>query len=92
MMNYYNPFPNCLANPSFAPAFTAFDTALANDVSGSGTIVDVLDAFGGITTPNLCTLTWICGTPPSPTGPDIHPRDPGYSVIANTFAAVIPPS
>jgi len=92
MMNYYNPFPNCLTNPDFATAFTEFDTDLATDVNGFGSIVDVLGAFGGITTPNLCTYTWICGNPPSPTGPDIHPRDLGYMVIANTFAAALPPN
>jgi lysophospholipase L1-like esterase len=90
MMNYYNPFPNCLTNPDFATDFTQFDTDLATDVNGFGSIVDVFGAFGGITTPNLCTDTWMCGNPPSPTGPDIHPRDPGYMLIADTFAAALP--
>ncbi len=56
------------------------------DVSTFGFIVDVLGAFGGITTPNICTYTWIC------TVRDIHPTDLGYNVIANTFAAAIPPN
>lgn len=90
MMNYYNAFPNCLTNPDFATYFTQFEADLATDVNGFGFIVDVLDAFGGITTPNLCTYTWMCGNPPSPTGPDIHPRDLGYSIIADTFAAALP--
>ncbi len=90
MMNYYNPFPNCLKNPDFITGFTQFENDLTTDVNGFGTIVDVLGAFGGITTPNLCTYTWMCGNPPAPKGPDIHPRDLGYSVIADTFAAAIP--
>ena len=92
MMNYYNPFPNCLTTPNaqqFTQAFNEFNTHLAADVSGFGTIVDVFDAFDGITTPNICTYTWMC-TPP-PLVPDIHPTDQGYSVIAKTFAAAIPP-
>jgi lysophospholipase L1-like esterase len=86
MMNYYNPFPNCLANQQFVQDFNTFNTHLANDVSGFGFIVDVFGAFGGITTPNICTYTWICSS-----FHDIHPTDLGYNVIANTFAAAIPP-
>ncbi len=86
MMNYYNPFPQCSANPQFVQDFNEFNTSLANDVSGFGFIVDVFGAFGGITTPNICTYTWICSS-----FHDIHPTDQGYSVIANTFEAVIPP-
>ena len=86
MMNYYNPFPNCLSNPQFAPAFNEFNAHLADDVNGFGSIVDVFDAFGGITTPNICTYTWVC------TVGDIHPTNLGYSVIANTFAAAISPN
>ncbi len=86
MMNYYNPFPNCLASAQFTQAFNEFNTHLATDVSTFGFIVDVLGAFGGITTPNICTYTWIC------TVRDIHPTDLGYNVIANTFAAAIPPN
>ena len=90
MMNYYNPFPNCLATPNAQPfiqAFTEFNKLFTTDVNGCGcgTIVDVFGAFGGITTPNLCTYTWICAVR------DIHPMNLGYSVIANTFAAAIPP-
>ncbi len=53
-------------------------------------IVNVFGAFGGAATPNpnICTYTWMC-TPP-PLGPNIHPTDTGYSVIANTFAAALP--
>ncbi len=90
MMNYYNPFPNCLKNPDFVTDFTQFEADLAADVKGFGVIVDVLGAFGGITTPNLCMYTWMCGDPPAPKGPDIHPRKAGYSIIADTFAAALP--
>jgi lysophospholipase L1-like esterase len=85
MMNYYNPFPNCAASAQFTQAFNEFNTHLATDVGPFGFIVDVFGAFGGITTPNICTYTWICAVK------DIHPTDLGYTVIANTFAAAIPP-
>lgn len=97
MMNYYNPFPNCLTNAQFTQDLTEFNTLLATDARGvGGFIVDVLGAFGGITTPNICTSTWLC-TPPHAPGcvspcPDIHPTDLGYTVIANTFAAALPPN
>ena len=96
MMNYYDPFQNiCLGSPTsaFFDDFNTFNAHLAADVSGFGTIVDVFDAFGsGTTTFNtkLCTYTWFTfGCTTSPTT-DIHPTTLGYSVIANTFAAVIP--
>jgi lysophospholipase L1-like esterase len=88
MMNYYDPFQNIC--PESVAFIQILNQHLAADVSGFGTIVDVFDAFGGATVPNLhiCALTWMC-TPP-PHGPDIHPNDQGYSVIADTFAAAIP--
>jgi lysophospholipase L1-like esterase len=36
---------------------------------------------------NTCTLTWNCT--PAPLGPNIHPNNTGYELIANTFAAVL---
>jgi lysophospholipase L1-like esterase len=96
MMNYYDAFQNICQGPAsaqFVQDFNTFNTHLANDVSQFGIIVDVFSAFGGATTPNpnLCAshlpYTWVCGPPP---GPDIHPTDLGYSVIADTFAAAIP--
>jgi lysophospholipase L1-like esterase len=88
MMTYYDPFQNIC--PASLPFTQILDQHLATDVSGFGIIVDVFGAFGGATTPNLniCTYTWMC-TPP-PLGPNIHPTDQGYSVIADTFAAAIP--
>jgi lysophospholipase L1-like esterase len=35
-----------------------------------------------------CALTWMCAPPPF--GPNIHPTDAGYQVIANTIATLIP--
>lgn len=92
MMNYYDAFQNICRGPAsaqFIQDFDTFNADLARDVSQFGIIVDVFAAFGGATTPNpnLCTYTWMCSPPP---GPDIHPKDPGYSVIADTFAAAIP--
>jgi lysophospholipase L1-like esterase len=37
---------------------------------------------------NDCAWTWFCTKPPI--GPDIHPNDRGYGVIADAFAAVLP--
>jgi lysophospholipase L1-like esterase len=86
MMNYYDPFQNIC--PNSVPFIQTFNQHLATDVSGFGTIVDVYSAFGGSGVPNptICAFTWAC-TP----APDIHPNNVGYSVIANTFAAAIPP-
>jgi lysophospholipase L1-like esterase len=89
MMNYYDPLQNiCPASVAF---FQTVNQHLAADISGFGSIVDVFDAFGGTTipNPNICTLTWAC-TPP-PLGPDVHPTNQGYSIIADTFAAALPP-
>ncbi|HVA70069.1 MAG TPA: GDSL-type esterase/lipase family protein [Acidimicrobiales bacterium] len=37
-----------------------------------------------------CSLTWMCA--PAPFGPNIHPTDAGYHVIARAIAALIPSS
>lgn len=37
-----------------------------------------------------CTLTWMCA--PAPFGPNIHPTDAGYQVIAKAISALIPSS
>jgi lysophospholipase L1-like esterase len=88
MMNYYDPFQNIC--PASVPFTQTLNQHLAADVNGFGIIVDVFGAFGGATTPNpnICTYTWVCT--PAPLGPNIHPTDQGYSVIADTFAAAIP--
>jgi lysophospholipase L1-like esterase len=65
--------------------------------------VNVAQAFGaGVTTPvtapgfatmptdaaKICTLTWMCQ--PAPYGPNIHPNDAGYQVMARALEAVLP--
>jgi len=37
-----------------------------------------------------CTLTWMCA--PKPYGPNIHPSDAGYAVIAKAIAVLLPPN
>jgi lysophospholipase L1-like esterase len=98
MMNYYDPLQNvCQTSPQFIQDFQTFNTDLASDASGFATIVDVFTAFGSANTPytanlKLCALTWFTlGCPNIPQTNDIHPNNTGYSVIASTFAAAIPP-
>jgi lysophospholipase L1-like esterase len=89
LMNYYDPLQNICPNTvHFTQRLNAVLTA---DTKAFGFfIVNVFGAFGGAATPNpnVCNYTWMC-TPP-PLGPNIHPTDLGYSVIANTFAAALP--
>lgn len=91
LMNYYDPYQNiCPDTVHFALRLNAVLTA---DTKAFGfSIVNVFGAFGGAATPNpnICAYTWMC-TPP-PLGPNIHPTNQGYSVIANTFAAAIAPN
>jgi lysophospholipase L1-like esterase len=82
IMNYYDPYQNiCPGQLSYT---LTLNQHLANDVQGYGTIVNVFDAFGGASVPNvnLCSYTWMCHNPA-----DVHPTDRGYQVIANTFRA-----
>jgi len=87
MMNYYDPLQNIC--PNSVKFSKILNRHLAADVQSFGSIVDVFRAFGGSKTPNpnICTLTWMCTAPPL--GPDIHPTNQGYSVIADTFANAI---
>jgi lysophospholipase L1-like esterase len=89
MMNYYDPYQNIC--PNTVPFTKSLNQHLANDASGLASIVDVFTAFGGsgVPNPDLCRLTLMCV--PQPLGPNIHPTNEGYSVIADTFAAAIPP-
>jgi hypothetical protein len=87
MMNYYDPLQNICPN---SVQFTRIlNRHLAADVEDFGSIVNVFRAFGGSKTPNpkICTYTWMCTAPPL--GPDIHPTNLGYSVIADTFEDAI---
>ena len=83
LMNYYDPYQNMC--PTTVAYVQRLNQHLANDVRGYGTIVDVFSAFGGTTAPNpnLCTYTWICSA-----FQNIHSRDKGYSVIAQTLENV----
>jgi lysophospholipase L1-like esterase len=90
LMNYYDPFQNIC--PKTVPFTLRLNAVLTADTKAFGfSIVNVFRAFGGAATPNpnICTYTWMCTAPPL--GPNIHPTDTGYSVIANTFAAAILP-
>jgi lysophospholipase L1-like esterase len=83
LLNYYDPFQNVC--PNTLPFIQTLNTHLASDVKGLGTLVDILGAFGGTTTPNpnLCNYTWTCSAPPL--GPDIHPTTTGYQVMAHAI-------
>lgn len=37
---------------------------------------------------NICTFTYMCDAPP--VGPDVHATNAGYSLVADTLAAVLP--
>jgi hypothetical protein len=98
MMNYYNPFFNKC--PGDASYMAEVNTHLANDwtlgwqnAGFSGApygLADVFTAFGGSTTQNVCTDTWMCSS-----SADIHATggqsgEPGngYGVIASAFKSL----
>jgi lysophospholipase L1-like esterase len=58
----------------------AFSTTDLGDANGNGVPDDV---------DNVCAWTWMCFSPPH--GPDIHPNDAGYAVIAQAFEDVLKP-
>jgi lysophospholipase L1-like esterase len=60
-------------------AFAVTDFTTVVDLQGAGPVP--LSVF------NACTLTWLC-TPP-PLGPDVHPNNDGYGVIAQAFATAL---
>ena len=62
-------------------AFAVTDFTTMVDLQGAGPVP--LSVF------NACTLTWLC-TPP-PLGPDVHPNNDGYGVIARAFATALRP-
>ena len=61
-------------------AFAVTDFTTMVDLQGAGPFLSVF---------NACTLTWLC-TPP-PLGPDVHPNNDGYGVIAQAFATTLRP-
>jgi lysophospholipase L1-like esterase len=60
-------------------AFAVTDFTTQADLKGVGPVP--LSVY------NACTLTWFCTDPPL--GPDIHPNNSGYGVMAEAFAAVL---
>lgn len=80
LMNYYDPYQNIC--PNSVPYSQILNQHLAQDVAGYGLLADVFSRFGGATTPNpnICTYTWMCSI-----FKDIHSKDAGYQVIAQTF-------
>ncbi len=84
MTNYYDPYsqkcPNSLAYVQ------QLNSAIATDAAAFGIpVVNTYGAFGGNNQgSNICNLTWICSF-----YGDIHPKDAGYTTIANAFGATL---
>ena len=68
------------AGDSVADVQSAFSTTDVGDADGDG-VPDNVD--------QVCTWTWRCASPPH--GPDIHPNNTGYSVIAHAFEEALGP-
>jgi lysophospholipase L1-like esterase len=64
-----------------ADVSTAFDMTDTRTVSVNGTAETENAA-------RVCALTWMCA--PHPYGPNLHPNDAGYRVIAETLARLVP--
>jgi lysophospholipase L1-like esterase len=81
-------------NATLDTVYTAAGMSVADVPSGfqmnDTTTVDVPNV--GVMPENVseaCLLTWMCE--PAPFGPDDHPNNAGYMVIAESIAAVLPP-
>lgn len=70
---------NAIPVADVAGLFHTYDTTPV-DVAGLGTVPENVA--------QICALTWMCQSPPY--GPNLHPNDQGYQVIANAIAAVLP--
>jgi lysophospholipase L1-like esterase len=64
-----------------ADVSTAFDMTSTRAVDVHGTTEPENAA-------RVCALTWMCA--PHPYGPNLHPNDAGYQVIAETLARLLP--
>ena len=98
MMNYYNPFQ------SQCPADTQYTTELNAHLAADWTagwqnagfaaapygLADVYTAFGGTTTQNDCTYTWMCSTYHDihATGGQSGEPGNGYGVITGAFESL----
>jgi lysophospholipase L1-like esterase len=97
-------FQNPAAGEAASTQTVAFNNFLESLYAGAGTpVADVESAFAvtdfttlvdlkrvgpvPLSVFNACTLTWLC-TPP-PLGPDVHPNNAGYRVIAQAFATAL---
>ena len=66
------------AGDPVADVESAFSTTEVGDADGDGVPDDV---------EGVCAWTWRCASPPH--GPDIHPNNAGYGVIARAFEEVL---
>lgn len=102
MMNYYDPYQDKCAsvNPNVVTDMATFNADLLSDAESAATaynnahgthitipVADVYDAFGGSTTQNSCTYTWMCSSYADvhATGGQSGEPGNGYSVIAGAF-------
>ncbi len=72
------------AGISMADVYTAFGSG---DFTMVPSPLDPNDMLP-LSVANICTFTYMCD--PAPVGPDIHANVAGYSLIADTLAAVLP--
>lgn len=82
-------------NAALRQAFIHSGVAVANApaISQSDNSTRVSIPNVGVVPENVykaCQLTWMCYGPPF--GPDDHPNDAGYALIAQAIAAVLPTS
>jgi lysophospholipase L1-like esterase len=71
-----------------ASGATVADVAAAFSTYDFTTMVDTPAGRAPLAAVRICQWTWTCA--PAPDGPDIHPNDKGYGVIADAFAAALP--
>ncbi|GCE31638.1 hypothetical protein KDA_71220 [Dictyobacter alpinus] len=79
LVDYFNPLQQLC--PNTTAYINTLNQHLKQDAHGYAAFVGINHLF---TTQNLCQLTWICNDLP-PTLGDIHPRDEGYALIADTI-------
>jgi lysophospholipase L1-like esterase len=80
-------------NSALASAYAAYSMPMVDVAAAfkmTSTNPTVLAGVGKVplNVAQACLLTWMCQ--PTPLGPNLHPNDAGYQVIAGAIAAVIP--